>query len=261
MSKPRHLLFFILGLSAGFLLRNPLEKAIHLNVSQISFPSSSNEVEVQPLPIVAQIIKRDGYTVCYDGRSRNPFYVIETITKESLQGHADRAYHSFKEDEAIPAHLRATLLDYKGSGYDRGHLSPAAHHKKSNTHMAESFILSNISPQKPQFNRRYWAVLEKHVRELTHIYNRVQVITGPLYQPQGEVGERFVLHKVIGPNDVAVPSHFFKLLTLESERGIEIKSYILPNESIPPETPLEVFQATVQKVERLSGILFSTKTS
>ena len=247
---------FLLGLSIGLILRNPVERAIHLDASKISSHSAFNEARARSLPVVAQVIERGGYTVCYDGRSRNLHYVIETITRESFQGRANRAHHSFREDEAIPAHIRATLLDYRGSSYDRGHLSPAVHHKKSNALMAESFILSNICPQNPQFNRGYWAAFEKHVRDLTQVFDRVQVTTGPLYLPRGEQGNRFVMYPVIGENDVAVPTHFYKVLRLEQGNEMEERAYIMPNEYIAPETPLEAFQATVQKVERLSGILF-----
>ena len=127
---------------------------------------------------------------------------METFTKDSLQGSAERAKHEFNEDEKIPSHMRACLSDYKGSGFDRGHMVPAANCKKSVQRMRESFLLSNICPQEPSFNRFYWAMFERHVRDLAKQYKMMQVITRPLYLPEGEKGERFVHIKVIGDSDI-----------------------------------------------------------
>ena len=108
-------------------------------------------------------------------------------------------------------------------------------------------------------NRGYWAKLEKHVRDLTKDYQNVYVITGPLYLPNVEEGgRRYVKYQVIGPNDVAVPTHFFKVISLEKESKIETRAYILPNEEIPNEIPLDNFLTTVEKVEKAGGfILFA----
>lgn len=149
------------------------------------------------------------------------------------------------------------MEDYIGSGLDRGHMAPAADCRKSVQLMTESFFLSNVCPQDAGLNRGYWLAFEKHVRDLTKYYKTVQVITGPLYLPQGHPGERFVHYRCIGENDVAVPTHFFKVLLLEHESGdIEELCYIIQNKIIPIDTPLESFETTVEKVERASGIIF-----
>jgi endonuclease G, mitochondrial len=106
----------------------------------------------------------------------------------------------------------------------------------------------DIIYQYPQFNRGYWAKLERHVRDLTKTSTVVHVVTGPLFLPQeAEDGTRWVKYQVIGDGDVAVPTHFFKVIYLESTR--ESFAYILPNESI--------VKTTVKKVEQVAGILFS----
>jgi endonuclease G len=125
--------------------------------------------------------------------------------------------------------------------------------------MRDSFIMTNICPQSPQFNRGYWSKLEKHVRGLTKTAVAVHVVSGALYLPRVEKdGSKWVKYQVIGNNDVAVPIHFFKVIVLENASGNRIgTAYILPNTSIPADTPLEKFQTTVQTVERVSGILFA----
>lgn len=248
---------FLFGLLVGLSLRNPIEQSIHLNAYQIEAHEPFNNAKFDALPQVGQIIERDGYTLCYDARSKNPHYVVEVLTAESLEGSADRSTHLFREDENIPRHLRASSQDYKGSGYDRGHMVPAANCRKSVKRMAESFFLSNVCPRDAGLNRGYWLAFERHIRDLTRYYDTVQVITGPLYLPQGEPGARFVRYPVIGPKDVAVPTHFFKVLRLEQGSDVEELAYIMPNEHIAPETPLDAFQATVHKVEQMSGIVFN----
>lgn len=240
MQQKRHvihmLLVFMLGLFGGY----ELQKAKEL-----------------PTPCIAHHLEKEGFLVLYDGRCKTPYCVVEQLSKESLAGLADRSKQSFKEDKRLARHLRATLADYKGSSYDRGHLAPAANHKQSQQGMGDSFLLSNICPQDPSFNRVYWSHFEQHVRELTQQYKCVTVYTGPLYLPQGAPGKRFVHYPVIGPNDVAVPTHFFKVLQLEETSGfIEKRAYIMPNQSIQADIPLESFQVTVEKIETLSGMLF-----
>lgn len=207
-------------------------------------------------PISSFTVNRSGYSLAYDARTRNPAWVYEHLTADNLKGDADRSQFTFKEDDTIPQHLRATSSDYKGQGLDQGHMAPAADYRASSHAMEETFYLTNICPQCPQLNREYWAKLEKHVRDLTHQYQHVYVITGPLYMPYQEGKRRFVKYQVIGANDVAVPSHFFKVIMLEDRQGKrDVRAYILPNTVIPSNTPLENFRTTAQKVEKAAGIL------
>lgn len=184
---------------------------------------------------------------------------FEHLTAESIKGNADRSHSDFKEDDNIPQHLRATLADYRSKGFDRGHMAPAADHRSNQDAMADTFYMTNMCPQCPQFNRGYWSKLEKHVRDLTKDNQNVFVVTGPLYLPYTESdGKRYVKYQVIGPNDVAVPTHFFKVVSTEDRQGRkETKAYILPNEAIPSNTPLDTFKTTIQKVERAAGLIFS----
>lgn len=81
--------------------------------------------------------------------------------------------------------FRSTNGDYKGSGYDRGHLAAAGNHKISKTHIEQTFFLTNMAPQVGNgFNRHSWNRLEKYVRKLTKVYTDVYVCTGPLYLPK-----------------------------------------------------------------------------
>lgn len=138
-------------------------------------------------------------------------------------------------------------------------MAPAADHRSSLDAMADTFYLTNICPQCPQFNRGFWAKFEKHVRDLTQYYKDICVITGPLYLPYSDKdGKRYVKYEVIGQNDISVPTHFFKVITMKDWKGDqETMAYILPNAEISQDTNFESFRTTVEKVERAAGIIFS----
>ena len=93
-------------------------------------PSATSTLLKYGLPTTEQLVVRSTYIVNYDKRSRNPHWVLEHVTPASIKGSATRN-NTFKEDEMVPAMFRARLTDYVGSGYDRGHLVPAADVKSS----------------------------------------------------------------------------------------------------------------------------------
>ncbi len=95
------------------------------------------------------------------------------------------------------------------------------------------------------------------MRDLTHQYGKVRVVTGPLYLPHEEAdGKRYVTYQVIGSNDVAVPSNLFKVITVGE--GVRTKqwAYLFPNESLDEKCSLSTFQTTIEKIEKVTGIVF-----
>jgi len=221
-------------------------------------PSIETVIKSKVTPTSYFIIERDDYILSYDARNRNPLWVLEHLTAEKLEGSIKRDQFKFKEDERIPQIFRATIKDYRGSGFDRGHMAPAANHKSCEKGMADTFYLSNVCPQIPSFNRGYWAKFEKHVRNLTNAFKDVYIISGGLYIPYEDIdGKRYVKYEVFGENNIAVPTHYFKVLILENESSItQTEAYILPHEDIPFDTSLEKFKVPLERVEKISGILF-----
>jgi endonuclease G, mitochondrial len=210
------------------------------------------------LPPPDPVIHRSGYVLSYDGKTRNANWVYEELTPASIQGEASRERCDFMQDPLLPAALRATPQDYHGSGFDRGHLCPAADARANQMAMHETFYLSNISPQHPLLNRKFWLKLEKHVREVAKISDIVYVITGPLFLPtMSKGGRRYVKYEVIGENDVAVPTHFFKVLRAKKGGRLRTEAYIIPNQPISEDPPLDRFAVTLEKLERSSGIILT----
>ncbi|KAF8423665.1 mitochondrial nuclease [Tirmania nivea] len=202
----------------------------------------------------------------YDRRMRNPAWVAEHITAESLLvDNGDRKNSVFIEDEAVPERFRAKLKDYFRSGYDRGHQAPAADAKWSQSSMDETFLLTNMCPQVGTgFNRDYWAHFEDFCRRLVKHYPSVRIITGPLYLPQRTPeGKWKVEYEVVGnPPNIAVPTHFYKILIGEGKTAdgtVAVAAFVMPNQVISNSTPLKTFEVPVEMVERASGLEFLGK--
>ncbi|XP_022908177.2 endonuclease G, mitochondrial [Onthophagus taurus] len=203
----------------------------------------------------------DDYVLSYDRKTKVAHWVFEHLTSETVKPNkaVDRALCNFMSDESIHKYFRSENTDYKGSGYDRGHLAAAGNHKNHQKHIEQTFFLSNMAPQVGVgFNRDSWNRLEKYVRKLTKVYQNVYCCTGPLYLPKKDVdGKKYIRYEVIGANNVAVPTHFFKILVGEAaDGGLEMEAYVMPNTVIDDNTPLSNFQVPPESVEKAAGLLF-----
>ncbi|HDM8058694.1 DNA/RNA non-specific endonuclease [Vibrio harveyi] len=193
-----------------------------------------------------QFLCRDGYAVGYNYDTKNADWVSYHITAESVNITNKRS-NSFKEDTEMPDYARSTLADYKGSGYDRGHLAPSATMDFTRESMKQSFLMSNMSPQLPGFNRVGWRVLEEHVRDLANEYNELYVVTGPIYQGnEGTIG-----------NGVVIPSAFYKVILDPSFD--EAIAFIVPHRDVSS-SELANFITTIDEVERQTGLDFFAQT-
>ena len=187
---------------------------------------------------------RLGYVLSVNLETKVPDWVVEDLTAGRLDGPADRGNNPFAADNDLPVGQRAELSDYKGSGFDRGHMAPAADMKWNDQAMVESFLLSNMAPQVGiGFNRGIWARLEDRVRSWTLSRGRLIVITGPIH---GDEDRR------IGENGVAVPAGFFKIVfDPEANRAIgfkfqnrklmgeDIANFVVPIREIEDDTGLD----------------------
>lgn len=146
----------------------------------------------------------DAFAVLHSGVTKTPIYVAERLSREQLLDAKDEARtNRFFADARLPSAERAQLEDYKGSGYDRGHLAPAGDMPTAQA-MAQSFSLANMQPQAPENNRGVWADIEKATRKyVMRASGDVYVITGGLFSSTPTT---------IGPGRVAVPDAIWKLV-------------------------------------------------
>jgi len=209
------------------------------------------------LPLASYILDRDHYQLVWDAQKKIPLYVYEQLTKNSISGSAKRKGHKFREDKEIPAPHRSKPSDYSGSGFDKGHHCPAANSKKSFKAMSHSFFLSNVSPQNPDLNTKQWADLEQEIRNLALKYSLVETYTGGAFIPvKCRDGKYRVIFEVIGENQVAVPTHFYKTILLHRNGTIKKRAYLIPNKKIPESETFKNFECAIEKIERVTGVIF-----
>ncbi|CAB3407501.1 unnamed protein product [Caenorhabditis bovis] len=204
------------------------------------------------------------YVLSYDTRTRTAHWVCEHLTPESLKRGKDvnRGLSEFQPFPETHEYFRAVNEDYKGSGFDRGHLAAAGNHRTSQIALDQTFFLCNNSPQVGKgFNRDKWNDLEIYCRKLAKNALNTYVVTGPLYLPREfDDGKKYVKYQVIGKNNVAVPTHFFKVVLVETKLGhFEMESFILPNAVIPDSTDIAEFHVPIDAIERHAGFLIFDK--
>jgi endonuclease G len=196
-------------------------------------------------PNTQQLCKLN-YAVIHSCEKKNPIVVMEHVTVEDVTGPARRR-DNFREDPAVKAECRSTLVDYAGSGLDRGHLAPAANNTSTVEIMSESFFLSNMIPQNANNNRGIWRILELQIRD--HVRSTgeaLHVKSGAVFDPG---------HVTIG-NGVAVPTRLFKVI-INRKTG-EVTAYLMPNAAIPV-ADLPRYKTTVAEVEQATGLTIPVK--
>ncbi len=197
-----------------------------------------------PDGVPEQMLRRTGYTASYNKATKLPNWVAWHLTADRTTGPAKRSGVDFQADMDVPA-PRAEDSDYYGSGYDRGHMCPAADNKYSEKAMEESFLFTNMCPQNGNLNRGDWNEMEQACRRWAKEYGGVYVVCGPiLYKGK---------HKTIGKNKVVVPEAFFKVVLRTGENPKAI-GFIYKNAE--GNRPKGDYVNTVDEVERITGIDF-----
>ena len=188
-----------------------------------------------------EIIRHKYYTLSYNEDHEQANWVHYKLNPTLLDGTMPRI-NSFKADPNVST-KSAELSDYKGSGYDRGHLAPAGDIKYSKESMIESFFLSNMSPQNPSFNRGIWRKLEEAIRRWGKKI-KIYIATAGVLNIKS-LGS-------IGRNKVTIPSKYYKVL-YSPEKNSMI-GFLLPN--IGSSSELKSFVVSVDSIESITGIDF-----
>jgi len=205
-------------------------------------PSFLSVPDLSFLPIPGeQQISHSYYILSYNEDAEQANWVYYKLTKEMLEGDVERN-SNFRNDPLVTT-KSASTKDYTNSGYDRGHLCPAADMKFDVKAMYESFYMSNITPQNPDFNRGIWKELESQVRTWVREKDSLYVITGPILSDNDNS---------IGANEVKVPNYFYKVLYDPAQN--KVVAFIIPNQSSAE--PFENFATSIDSLEIYTGIDF-----
>lgn len=190
------------------------------------------------------IVEHEFYSLSYNEEHEQADWVYYRLYADLINGGTARD-DSFRADAAVST-SSASLDDYVGSGYDRGHLAPAGDMKDA-TAMSESFFMSNMSPQEPSFNRGAWKTLEATVRQWGS-EQEIYVVTGPIFMEN---------KGTIGDNEVTVPGYYYKIAYSPADN--KMIAFVMPNEKIT--NSLDVYVVSTDSVESLTGIDFFPQIS
>jgi len=195
--------------------------------------------------LAGDLLCRKGYLLAHDPVRKTPVWVAEHLTRDKATKAVQRS-GEFRADGNLEKGKRAELSDYRGSGYDRGHMAPAADMAWDEQAMSESFYLSNMVPQAGVgMNRGIWMELEKRVRDWVLERGELFVYSGPIYLASDT--------ETIGSNKVAVPGHLYKIVLDPHLK--EAIALIMPNHKLRTED-LPTYLVSVREIERETGLHF-----
>src|SRR5690606_12436904 len=168
-----------------------------------------------------EIIEYTGFVLAYSEEHEQALWVAYELDQFEATANLYNRTDNFREDPKLTTGS-ATLADYRGSGFDRGHLAPAADFKFSKVAMSETFYMTNMSPQKPGFNRGVWNKLEALVRNWAIEDEKLYIVTGGVLQDS---------LATIGDNNVSAPQYFYKIVLDYTLPGIKAIAFLMENES------------------------------
>jgi endonuclease G len=211
--------------------------------SSVNTLKSKGNFYLLPKQTANQIVHYSKFSLSYNENTEQADWVAYRLYPNSVNNGVKRK-NNFRNDHKI-ATASASLSDYRGSGYDRGHLAPAKAMSFDEQSMSESFLMSNMSPQLPTFNRGIWKKLEGKVRDLATISDSLYVVTGPILDENSGS---------IGTNKVLIPNAYYKAIL--RFRGNEFNGigFLLKHEK--SSRKVTDFTVSIDSIETITGLNF-----
>lgn len=191
-----------------------------------------------------EVVHHRFYALSYAEEHELPAWTAYVTKKENIREKRYPRSSYFFEDPKVTTGS-ARFYDYKGSGYERGHLVPAADMRFDSVAMRETFYMSNMCPMLRPFNNGIWRELEILVRNWAYKADSLYVISGPILEPiMGTIGQS---------TKISIPSSFFKII-LDYGAEPRVIAFIIPHEL--SEKPLQEYVVSVNEVEKRTGFTF-----
>jgi endonuclease G, mitochondrial len=201
---------------------------------------------------------REGYLVLHDNERRVPIWVIQRLSPDSFVGPGNRKEEGnpFSADPDLKPEQTARPSDYRGSGYDQGHMAPAADMAFAVQALIESFYMSNMAPQVGVgMNQHIWRYLEAFVRNWACRAGDIVVVTGPIFERRPEW---------IGDGRVAVPTGFFKIVYDPARKralGVVLANEEIETKIAPSRELIEKNIRSIDEIEALARLDFLSVVS
>ena len=193
-----------------------------------------------------KILENEGFVVGYCERRKNPAWVCYRIFRDAIEKGPKRPSR-FSVDDRTKA--RVSHDDYTRSGYDRGHMAPnwAIALRYGEEAQKQTFLMSNIVPQKPNLNQGPWRELEEDVAKwYGNEFEEVWVMTGPVYDDEVTKLE----------SGVEIPDAFFKIIVDQKDDGSVRVMSVLMEQTIVRRANWEDYLVSVDVIEEVTGLDF-----
>lgn len=181
-----------------------------------------------------RILVQGGYVMDYDGDLRTALWTAYRLTaKDQIDAEGKDRVNCFRRDPRIAKTAQASFLsDYKGSGFDRGHMANDADLKDNLIEELNSYVLTNMSPQQCRFNRGIWLALEALTRAWASEYDTIYVTSGAIFDRnddnvRDDDADAVRMHSSNGKERVAVPTHYYKVILRREGAGFKSIAFLL----------------------------------
>ncbi|MCM1401610.1 MAG: DNA/RNA non-specific endonuclease [Bacteroides sp.] len=198
------------------------------------------EVKTNPKALPDEIIAYTGMTISFNPRWHEPNWVAWELTGAETMGTEKRQNKFYCDENVVGC---AEHYDYNYSGYDRGHMAPAADMKWSEEAMHNSFSMANICPQAKSLNTGAWKRLEEKCRTWAQADSAIIIICGPITTDTPL--------DYIGDTRIAVPQRFFKVILSPFASPMRGIGFIMPNDRVPG--GMQAAAVSIDEVERVTG--------
>jgi endonuclease G, mitochondrial len=232
--------------------------------SLLQAPSVTNPNALLGLPSQATtfnandyLIDRPQYVLSYNRSKLIPNWASWQLNSDWL---GNRPRIPFEPDTTLPSSWEKVIPDdYTGSGFDRGHVVPAADRNKTAADSQAVFLMTNILPQAPDNNRGPWEQLESYCRDLVAQGKELYIVAGGAGEGgNGEKGRKNTLARV----GISVPAFTWKVVVVSDRPGAGIAgitdqtrviAVLMPNKQGIQANDWRNYRASVDQIETLTG--------